>query len=423
MERPNQCCLKVVEFYAGVGGWHYAIKRSGIPAEVIASVDINTTANKIYRHNFPTTRLLQRNICGLSASDLERLEADMFTMSPPCQPFTRQGKRADTADHRTDSFFHLMQTLRTMNVLPRYIMMENVQGFETSQTREHFVGTLESLGYNIQEFLVSPTQLGIPNSRLRYYLLAKQLPLQFSRKGKGRPCRDVDVLLDLIPAVPELCTEEKDADVSGMGVAQDNCTEVNCAARRQAESASGDAVCQQEETVLPILQESAASCNVAAHGVIVRQLRCFIEDIPDSELGDFLVSDKVLEKYAMGFDIVRPDSTSSCCFTRGYHHYTVGTGSVLQHASSQDLHVAYAQYQQLQKAGDAIASIRSLRCLQLRYFTPREIANLMCFPLAEFSLPSGTSLAQAYRVLGNTVNALVVATFLKYLVLGDPLIV
>jgi len=30
-----------------------------------------------------------------------------------------------------------------------------------------------------QELLLSPTQFGIPNSRLRYYLLAKQRPLSF----------------------------------------------------------------------------------------------------------------------------------------------------------------------------------------------------------------------------------------------------
>jgi len=62
---------------------------------------------------------------------------------------------------------------------PNYILMENVKGFETSDTREHFVCTLKACGYSYQEFLLSPTQLGIPNSRLRYYLLAKKKPLQF----------------------------------------------------------------------------------------------------------------------------------------------------------------------------------------------------------------------------------------------------
>ena len=47
--------LKVIEFYAGIGGWHYAIQQSGLNLLVKAAVDINTTANNIYRYNFPTT--------------------------------------------------------------------------------------------------------------------------------------------------------------------------------------------------------------------------------------------------------------------------------------------------------------------------------------------------------------------------------
>ena len=63
--------LKVVEFYAGVGGWHFALKHSNIQARVVAAIDINTNANKVYRHNFPTTTHLQRNICGLTSQDLD----------------------------------------------------------------------------------------------------------------------------------------------------------------------------------------------------------------------------------------------------------------------------------------------------------------------------------------------------------------
>jgi len=41
------------------------------------------------------------------------------------------------------------------------------------------VNTLQRLGYVIAEFLLSPVQFGVPNSRLRYYLLAKVPPLRF----------------------------------------------------------------------------------------------------------------------------------------------------------------------------------------------------------------------------------------------------
>lgn len=47
-------------------------------------------------------------------------------------------------------------------------------------TRRRLVDTLQRLGYVVAEFLLTPVQFGIPNSRLRYYLLAKLSPLHFS---------------------------------------------------------------------------------------------------------------------------------------------------------------------------------------------------------------------------------------------------
>ena len=179
-----------MEFYAGVGGFHYGLLSSGFNADVVASFDLNPTANRIYRHNFPNTAHLNRNICGLSSSELDELEPHLVHMSPPCQPFTRQGLRRDKDDRRTDSFFHLMSIVSGMSVPPNYIIMENVQGFEDSQTRNEFAEMLESVGYSYQEFLLSPNQFGVPNSRLRYYLLARKRPLGFSKVLEKQPSSD-----------------------------------------------------------------------------------------------------------------------------------------------------------------------------------------------------------------------------------------
>lgn len=36
--------------------------ESGVTAEVVAAVDVNTTANQIYKHNFPGTALWSKTI-------------------------------------------------------------------------------------------------------------------------------------------------------------------------------------------------------------------------------------------------------------------------------------------------------------------------------------------------------------------------
>lgn len=61
-DMQEQQQLRVVEFYSGIGGLHYALKGCGTPAHVVAAIDINTTANEVYSHNFPDTLLLNRNI-------------------------------------------------------------------------------------------------------------------------------------------------------------------------------------------------------------------------------------------------------------------------------------------------------------------------------------------------------------------------
>lgn len=63
--------------------------ESGIHHEVVAAVDINTIANEVYKHNFPSVPLICRNIQSFTSSEINKLAPDMLLMSPPCQPFTR----------------------------------------------------------------------------------------------------------------------------------------------------------------------------------------------------------------------------------------------------------------------------------------------------------------------------------------------
>jgi site-specific DNA-cytosine methylase len=59
--------------------------------------------------------------------------------------------------------------------------------------------------------------------------------------------------------------------------------------------------------------------------------------------------------------------------------------------------------------------VATLRSLELRYLTPREVSRLMRFP-ETFRFPPDTSTMQKYRVLGNSVKVIVVAFLMKQLV-------
>lgn len=143
-----------------------------IPCTVTA-VEINEWANKVYSFNFPETKVQNRNVQFLNSEFITKLKIDTILMSPPCQPFTRNGNCKDVEDARTDAFLHICSLLNQLATVER-ILMENVQGFEKSRAREIFIESLKNSGFFYQEFMLSPTGLGVPNSRTRYYCIARK---------------------------------------------------------------------------------------------------------------------------------------------------------------------------------------------------------------------------------------------------------
>ena len=297
MERPKQL-LRVLEFYSGIGGMHYALTNSGGEAEVVGAFDINTTANHVYRANFPNTPLCQRNINGLTVDYIEQLKADVFLMSPPCQPFTRQGHRADDKDTRTSSFIHLLDVLCVLSHKPSYIVIENVQGFESSSTREHLLRALKTCDYSYQEFLLTPTQFGIPNSRLRYYLLAKLKPLKFTFTTTDKPYTDIPDCTNLTHVIDHPVTlsgflqqlslqEENDLlvpvetltrycsilDIVGMDSTQ--CCCFTKAYRHYVEGTGSVIQCNKEESLDEAFQEYLRTGKKSVQAIVRLRLRYF----------------------------------------------------------------------------------------------------------------------------------------------------
>lgn len=399
MAESGSPSLKVVEFYAGIGGFHYALRESGVRGEVAASVDINPNTVKVYSHNFPNTLQLNRNICGLTAGELDKLGANAFFLSPPCQPFTRQGNQLDKKDPRTDSFFHLMHTMKDLHCPPLYLLMENVKGFETSQTRNEFVSILKGLGYSVQEFLLTPSQFGVPNSRLRYFLLAKKSPLKFRLKdGEGEACqKPLENAKELVECVLGK-TEESENVLPECEIEHGN-----------------DSSLERKLSDLKISEtaDKASEGPVPDRWTNCRPLSDYLEELSEDRVRHYLVPDSILQRYVLAMDIVSKDSQHSCCFTKAYGNYAVGTGSILQHSLGPEA-LALA-FECVPEAPHPDRITDWLRGLDLRYFTPREVANLMCFP-REFGFPGELTDRQCYKCLGNSLNVMVVSVLIRYLV-------
>ncbi|XP_029003145.1 tRNA (cytosine(38)-C(5))-methyltransferase [Betta splendens] len=378
--------LRVLELYSGIGGMHYALKASGVPAQVVAAIDINTTANQTYKHNFPETPLWSKTIEGISLDDFNKLSFDMILMSPPCQPFTRLGLQGDIQDSRTKSFLYILEILPRLSKPPRFILLENVKGFERSHARERLVKTLKECGYTFEEVMVSPISVGIPNSRLRYFLIAKI-------STEGFICQKI---LDAFPHPAENDSYEQPTVLSSTH--PHTC--------EQEKKLHDSRVLYKLETVTEverkIKQNSAQS---------VRMIQDFLEPQMEVTMEQYLLPPKTLLRYALILDIVQPMCRRSTCFTKGYGRYVEGTGSVLQCCMQTELQDVFAGLDQCSEE----EKLQRLSRLKLRYFTPREVANLMGFPQS-FSFPEQLSNKQQYKVLGNSLNVVVVSKLLQMLV-------
>ncbi|VAH61660.1 unnamed protein product [Triticum turgidum subsp. durum] len=176
METPPP--WRVLEFYSGIGGMRYALASSGVRAEVVEAFDINDVANDVYEHNFGH-RPCQGNIQTLTAGDLDKYQAHAWLLSPPCQPYTRQGLQKHSADARAFSFIKILNLMQNMSFPPQMLFVENVVGFEVSDTHDQLLAVLSTLNFNTQEFILSPLQFGVPYSRPRYFCLAKQESMCF----------------------------------------------------------------------------------------------------------------------------------------------------------------------------------------------------------------------------------------------------
>lgn len=174
--------LRVLELFCGLGGVAAAL---GDGAEVVGAVDVDRRALGVYAANH-AGRTVVRNLDTVAPADLAGFEADLWTMSPPCQPYTRRGHGRDLDDPRARGFLAVVAAFETLR--PPWLFLENVPGFAGSRAHRRLAEVLSAAGYRWHERLLCPSELGMPNRRRRFYLVA----------GRG----DVPLAEPMVPAQP-----------------------------------------------------------------------------------------------------------------------------------------------------------------------------------------------------------------------------
>ena len=165
--------LKFVDLFAGIGGFRIGFEQAlssfGMSGECVFSSEINAYAASVYKDNFgevPTGDI----------REVEEIpEHDVLLAGFPCQSFSYAGKRAGFGDTRGTLFFEIERLIDKQKNKPNFIILENVRGFTThdnGRTYATVLRSLERLGYSTKGVLLNSSDFGVPQNRVRVYIIA-----------------------------------------------------------------------------------------------------------------------------------------------------------------------------------------------------------------------------------------------------------
>lgn len=162
--------IKFIDLFAGVGGIRIgateALRKQGIDSKCALSSEIDEKACETYFLNFG------EHPSGDVKQITEIAPFDFLLAGFPCQPFSYAGKRRGFGDTRGTLFFEIERILAKYK--PKAFLLENVRGLKThdgGRTFDTIITKLHELGYGTAELILNSSNFGVPQNRVRLYIL------------------------------------------------------------------------------------------------------------------------------------------------------------------------------------------------------------------------------------------------------------
>lgn len=159
--------MRVVELFAGVGGFRIGLERAG--HKVVWANEWNKYACDTYDKNFPG-QIDRRDLTAIPATDIP--SHDLICGGFPCQAFSQAGKRQGFNETRGTLFFEILRIARHHRT--PYLLLENVKGLLSHDGGETFAVILEALdqcGYDAQWQVLNSKDFGVPQNRERVIII------------------------------------------------------------------------------------------------------------------------------------------------------------------------------------------------------------------------------------------------------------
>lgn len=181
--------IKVVDLFAGVGGFHLGLSRASNQYEVVWANQYepsrkNQFAYNIYKKNFPKTPISNEDIREVDKNKIP--DMDLLVAGFPCQDYSVATSGAKGIEGQKGVlWWEIHKVLLTKN--PNYILLENVDRLLTSpgvnkQPGRDFgiiLRTLSDLGYGVSWKMINAADYGYPQRRRRTFIFAFRKETKF----------------------------------------------------------------------------------------------------------------------------------------------------------------------------------------------------------------------------------------------------
>lgn len=162
--------VRFVDLFSGIGGirlgFEQAANSLNIKTECVLSSEISIDAQLVYEQNFNHKSLGDVRL-------IEKLpEHEILLAGFPCQSFSHAGKKEGFGDTRGTLFFEITRLLDTYR--PQAFIFENVRGIyshDEGRTLATIKHEIQKRGYSFDAFLLNSANFGLPQNRVRIYLV------------------------------------------------------------------------------------------------------------------------------------------------------------------------------------------------------------------------------------------------------------
>jgi len=158
--------LKILDTFAGIGGFSYAAHELVGGFETTQFVEIDPFCQKVLKKHFPKVSC---------HDDIKTFTAypgqyDVITGGFPCQDISVAGRREGITDQsRSGLFYELIRVIRL--VRPKFVVMENVAAI-LNNGLDIVLGELSEAGYDAEWSIISASSLGAAHRRSRWWCVA-----------------------------------------------------------------------------------------------------------------------------------------------------------------------------------------------------------------------------------------------------------